>query len=141
MDIQVGQHVYRNTDGTIEIEGALQMEISLRSGGASPQLTFAIFDGAGKMPAKLQGNNFSINQGSAYSLTKSQTSLMITHLESGTEVLNLTVESEKKVVISKGSFYTLKGHIINITPEEWALEKTTVKKGETDMKGKAARLG
>ena len=141
MDIQVGQHVYRNTDGTIEIEGALQMEISLRSGGASPQLTFAIFDGAGKMPAKLQDNNFSINQGSAYSLTKSQTSLMITHLESGTEILNLTVESEKKVVISKGSFYTLKGHIINITPEEWTLEKTTVKKGETDMKGKAARLG
>ena len=141
MDIQVGQHVYRNTDGTIEIEGALQMEISLRSGGASPQLTFAIFDGAGKMPAKLQDNNFSINQGSAYSLTKSQTSLMITHLESGMEVLNLTVESEKKVVISKGSFYTLKGHIINITPEEWTLEKTTVKKGETDMKGKAARLG
>ena len=141
MDIQVGQHLYRNTDGTIEIEGALQMEISLRSGGASPQLTFAIFDGAGKMPAKLQGNNFSINQGSAYSLTKSQTSLMITHLESGMEVLNLTVESEKKVVISKGSFYTLKGHIINITPEEWTLEKTTVKKGETDMKGKAASLG
>ena len=141
MDIQVGQHVYRNTDGTIEIEGALQMEISLRGGGASPQLTFAIFDGAGKMPAKLQDNNFSINQGSAYSLTKSQTSLMITHLESGTEVLNLTVESEKKVVISKGSFYTLKGHIINITPEEWTIEKTTVKKGETDMKGKAARLG
>ena len=141
MDIQVGQHVYRNTDGTIEIEGALQMEISLRGGGASPQLTFAIFDGAGKMPAKLQDNNFSINQGSAYSLTKSQTSLMITHLESGIEVLNLTVESEKKVVISKGSFHTLKGHIINITPEEWTLEKTTVKKGETDMKGKAARLG
>ena len=141
MDIQVGQHVYRNTDGTIEIEGALQMEISLRGGGASPQLTFAIFDGAGKMPAKLQDSNFSINQGSAYSLTKSQTSLMITHLESGMEVLNLTVESEKKVVISKGSFYTLKGHIINITPEEWTLEKTTVKKGETDMKGKAARLG
>ena len=141
MDIQVGQHVYRNTDGTIEIEGALQMEISLRGGGASPQLTFAIFDGAGKMPAKLQDSNFSINQGSAYSLTKSQTSLMITHLESGMEVLNLTVESEKKVVISRGSFHTLKGHIINITPEEWTLEKTTVKKGETDMKGKAARLG
>lgn len=32
MDIQIGQHVYRNTDGTIEIEGALQTEISLRGG-------------------------------------------------------------------------------------------------------------
>ena len=118
MDIQVGQHLYRNTDGTIEIEGALQMEISLRGGGAPPQLTFAIFDGAGKMPAKLQNSYFSINQGSAYSLTKSQSSLVITHPESGTEVLYLTVESENKVVISKGSFYTLKGHIMNITPTE-----------------------
>ena len=141
MDIQVGQHLYRNTDGTIEIEGALQMEISLRGGGAPPQLTFAIFDAAGKMPAKLQNSYFSINQGSAYSLTKSQSSLVITHPESGTEVLNLTVESENKVVISKGSFYTLKGHIMNITPTEWTIEKTTVQEGETDMKGKAASLG
>ena len=93
------------------------------------------------MPAKLQNSYFSINQGSAYSLTKSQSSLVITHPESGTEVLNLTVESENKVVISKGNFYTLKGHIINITPEEWTIEKTTVKEGETDMKGKAVSLG
>ena len=141
MDIQVGQHVYCNTDGTVEIEGALQMEISLRGGGTSPQLTFAIFDRTGKMPAKLQNNTFSINEGSAYSLTKDQTSLVITHVESNTQILNLTVESEKKVVISKGSFYTLKGHIINITPEEWTIEKTTIKEGETDMKGKAASLG
>ncbi len=93
------------------------------------------------MPAKLQNNYFSINEGSAYSLTKSQTSLVITHLESSMEILNLTAESGNKVVISKGNFYTLKGHIINITPKEWTIEKTTVQEGETDMKGKAASLG
>jgi len=141
MDIQVGKHVYRNTDGTIEIEGALQMEIFLRSSGAPPQLTFAIFDRAGKMTAKLQNSHFSINEGSAYSLAKSPTSLLITHHESGTEVLNLTVKSENMIVISEGSFYTLKGHMINITPKEWTIEKTTVTEGETDMRGKAASLG
>ena len=141
MDIQVGQYVYRNTDGTIEIEGALQMEIFLRSSGAHPQLTFAIFNKAGKMTAKLQNSHFSINEGSAYSLTKTTTFLLIKHSESGTEVLNLSVESQNKIVISKGNFYTLKGHIINITPKEWTIEKTTVTEGETDMKGKAASLG
>ena len=141
MDIQVGQHVYRNTDGTIEIDGAWQIEISLRGSGIPPQVTFAIFDGAGKMPAKVQNNNFAINEGSAYSLTKSPTSLVITHSESSTEILNLTVESENKVVISKGNFHTLKGSIINITPDEWTIEKTTIKEGETDMKGKSASLG
>ena len=141
MDIQVGRHVYRNTDGTIEIDGALQIEISLKGSGIPPQVTFAIFNGAGKMPATVQNNNFTINEGSAYSLTKSPTSLVITHSESSTEILNLTVESENKVVISKGNFHTLKGSIINITPDEWTIEKTTVKDGETDMKGKSASLG
>ncbi len=141
MDIQIGQHVYRNTDGTIEIEGALQIEITLRGGGAPPQLNFAIFDAVGKIPGKLMSSNFTVNEGSAYSLSKSPTSLVITHPESGTEVLNIAVESENKVVISKGKFHTLKGHTVIITPEDWTIEKTTVTKGETDMKGKGVSLG
>lgn len=140
MDIQVGQHVYRNTDGTIEIEGALQIEIELRK-GSPPRVNFAIFDKVGKIPAKLMNSTFTINEGSAYALTKSPTSLSITHQETGTDVLNLEVESENKVVISKGHFHTLKGHDIIITPTEWTIEKTTVKEGETDMKGKSASLG
>ncbi len=141
MDIQIGQHVYRNTDGTIEIEGALQIEITLRGGGAPPQLNFAIFDAVGKIPGKLMSSNFTVNEGSAYSLSKSPTSIVITHPESGTEVLNIAVESENKVVISKGKFHTLKGHTVTITPEDWTIEKTTVTKGETDMKGKGVSLG
>jgi len=141
MDIQIGKHVYRNTDGTIEIEGALQIEIELRGAGTPPRLNFAIFDTVGKLPAKLMSSNFTNNEGNAYSLKKSPTSLVVTHPESGTEVLNLAVESENKVVISNGNFYTLKGHSITITPDEWTIEKTTVKEGETDMKGKGISLG
>ncbi len=141
MDIQVGQHVYRNTDGTIEIEGALQIEIALRGDSATPLLNFAIFDGAGKMPAKLMKNTFDINESSAYSLTKSPNSLVLTHTPTGTNVLTIDVTPEKRVVISQGKFFTLKGHTIHITPKEWTIEKTTVGEGETDMKGKAACLG
>jgi hypothetical protein len=141
MDIQVGQHVYRNTDGTVEIEGALQIEIALREGNTPPLLNFAIFDGAGKMPAKLMKSTFDINEGSAYALTKSPNSLVLTHPASGTTVLTLDVTPEKRVVISQGKFFTLKGHTIQITPKEWTIEKTTVGEGETDMKGKAASLG
>ena len=124
MDIQIGQHMYRNTDGTIEIEGALQIEIDVRGNGAPPRLNFAIFDGMGKLPAKIMNSVFTINEGNAYALAKSPTSLVLTHPETGTEVLNLAVESDKKVVISKGQFYTLKGHTITITPEEWTIEAT-----------------
>jgi len=118
MDIQIGKHVYRNTDGTIEIEGALQIEISLRGGGAPPQLNFVIFDAVGKIPGKLNSSNFTVNEGNVYSLKKSPTSLVITHPETSTEVLNLSVESENTVVISQGKFYTLKGHTITITQSD-----------------------
>jgi hypothetical protein len=141
MDIQIGQHVYRNTDGTIEIEGALQIEIDIRGNGTPPRLNFAIFDGGGKLPTKIMSSVFTINESNAYALAKTPNSIVVTHPGSGTEVLNLAVESDKKVVISRGEFFTLKGHTIRITPEEWTIEKTTVKEGETDMKGKSASLG
>lgn len=141
MDIQVGQHVYRNTDGTMEIEGALQIEIALRGDTTTPLLNFAIFDGAGKMPAKLMKNHFDINEASAYLITKSPNGITLTHPASGTNVLTLEVTPEKRVVISQGKFFTLKGHTLQITPKEWTIEKTTVGEGETDMKGKAACLG
>ena len=141
MDVQIGQHVYRSTNGMIEIEGALQLEIELRGANIPPRLNFAIFDAVGKIPAKLMNSNFTVNEGNAYALSKNPTSLVLTHLESGTEVLNLAVESDNKVLISQGNFYTLKGHLLNITPDQWTIEKTTVKKGETDMQGKAVCLG
>ena len=141
MDIQIGKHLYRNTDGTIEVEGVLQIEIDLRDSGSPPRLNFALFDPNGKLPAKLMNSTFTINEGSAYSLTKSPTSIVIKHQESGKEVLNLSVESENKVLISQGNFYSLKGHPVTITPNEWTIEKTTVKEGETDMKGKTVSLG
>jgi hypothetical protein len=141
MDIQIGKHVYRNTDGTIEIEGALQIEIEVRGTGTPPRLNFAVFDEVGKLPCKLMSSNFTQNEGNAYSLKKSPTSIVLTHPQSGTEVINLTLESENKIVISNGKFYTLKGHTLTITPDEWTIEKTTVKEGETDMKGKGISLG
>jgi hypothetical protein len=45
------------------------------------------------------------------------------------------------VEIPEGEFYTLKGHLLKITPNEWSVEKTTEKSGETDMKGQPVAVG
>jgi hypothetical protein len=45
------------------------------------------------------------------------------------------------VEIPEGEFYTLKGHILKITPQQWSVEKTTGVSGETDMKGEAVAVG
>ena len=139
MDIQIGAHLYRNSNGTIEVEGVPQIDIEPRSSGGFPRVNFALFDN-GKMPAKLTNSTLAINEGQAYALERSPTSLVMRHQESGKEILNMTLEENGRLVISQGEFCTLKGHTLTITPLEWTLEKTTVAEGETDVQGKAVPL-
>lgn len=141
MDIQVGPHLYRNTDGNIEVEGVLQMEISLAKSGEPLKVNFAIFDSAGKMPGKLMNSTLVTNERGTYQLAKEPTSLALTDLEQGEEILKIDVKEGDRVVISKGQFYSLKGHLMTITPLEWSVHKTTTKSGETDLKGNPVSLG
>lgn len=140
MDIQIGPHLYRNSNGTIEVEGVPQIDIEPRAAGGFPKVNFALFETGGKMPAKLTNSTLAINEGQAYALERSPTSLVMRHQDSGKEILNMTLEENGRLVISQGEFYTLKGHTLTITPLEWTLEKTTVTEGETDVQGKAVPL-
>ena len=82
MDIQIGSHLYRNSNGTIEIEGVPQIDIEPRSSGGFPKVNFALFDN-GKMPAKLTDSTLAINEGQAYSVERSLTSLVMRHQAAG----------------------------------------------------------
>lgn len=139
MDIQIGPHLYRNSNGTIEVEGVPQIEIEPRPSGGFPKVNFALFD-KGKMPAKLTNGTLAINEGQAYALEKSPTSLVMRHQDSGREILHVTLEENGRLVIAQGQFDTMKGHTLTITPLEWTLEKTTMQAGETDLQGKAVSL-
>ena len=140
MDIRIGPHWYRNTNGTIEIEGLPQIEFEFPDNGRPPRVNFAIFDAVGKMPGKLMNSSLAVNEEGAYTLIKDSSSLVLKKTDSGTEVLHVQFEDGKRIIISRGEFFTLKGHLLKITPLEWKVEKTTGKAGETDMKGKPAAI-
>ena len=140
MDIQVGPHWYRNTDGTIEIEGLPQIEIEFRDNGKPPRVNFAIFDAVGKMPGKLMNSSLAVNEQGAYTLIKDPSQLIIKNSDSGKEVLHMQFSNGNHVIIPRGEFYTLKGHLLTISPNEWRVEKNTGREGETDMKGKAVAI-
>ncbi len=141
MDIQVGPHLYRNTNGTVEIEGVPQIEFALRKPGGPLSLTFVLFDSRGLMPLKIVNSALAINEQRAYELIKETTSLVLTHRESGEQVLHIELKEEDRVVITQGSFITLKAHHMTITPREWSVDKASAKAGETDMEGKSVSLG
>ena len=142
MDVKVGPHWYRNSNGTVEIEGLPQMELELRkTGGVPVRVNFAIFDSGGKLHAKIEANSLVINEQGAYHLERSETGLMMTNTSNRKRVLAINVGENNQVEIPEGEFYTLKGHILKITPDEWSVEKITEKAGETDMKGQPVTAG
>ena len=142
MDVKVGPHWYRNSNGTVEIEGLPQIEMELRKTGGVPiRVNFAIFDSGGKLHAKIESNSLVINEQGAYQLERSAKGLALTKTSDQTRVLAINVGENDQVEIPEGEFYTLKGHIIKITPREWSVEKTTGTAGETDMQGQPVAVG
>jgi hypothetical protein len=142
MDVKVGPPWYRNSNGIVEIEGLPQIELQLRKTGGSPvRVNFAIFDHIGKLHAKIEANSLVINQQGAYQLDRVENGLVLTNRGDRKRVLAINVTGTDQVEIPEGEFYTLKGHLLKITPNEWSVEKTTEKSGETDVKGKAVAVG
>ena len=66
---------------------------------------------------------------------------MLTTTNNRKRVLAINVGENNQVEIPEGEFYTLKGHILKITPQEWSVEKTKGKAGETDMQGQPVTVG
>ncbi len=142
MDVKVGPHWYRNSNGIVEIEGLPQIELQLRKTGGIPvRVNFAIFDKIGKLHAKVEANSMVINEQGAYQLERLENGLVLTNKGDRKHVLTVNVTGTNQVEIPEGEFYTLKGHLLTITPKEWSVEKTTVQSGETDMKGQAVAVG
>lgn len=118
------------------------MELELRkTGGVPVRVNFAIFDSGGKLHAKIEANSLVINEQGAYHLERSEKGLTLTTTSKGKRILAINVGENNQVEIPEGEFYTLKGHILKITPQEWSVEKITEKAGETDMKGQPVTVG
>lgn len=141
MDIEIGSNLYKNTNGIIDIEGVPQFELSIKQPSRALLVNFALFDGAGRMMAKVVDSNLTFNERRAYQLAKSPTSVSLKHEESGTVVFALELREGNRVVFSKGSFHTIKGHRLDVSQTEWRIDKKHFSGKETDTKGGAVFLG
>jgi hypothetical protein len=141
MDVEVGSNVYRNTDGMIEIEGVPQIEVALKPITGALLVNFALFNEEGKVTAKLNDSTLMINEKRAYDVTRTPKSLLLTHPASGTVILQIDVSAPGVVVLTKGEFHTMKGHVIRISSTEWNIDKLRASGTIQDLKGKSVVLG
>ena len=104
MDVKVGPHWYRNSNGTVEIEGLPQIELELRkTGGVPVRMNFAIFDKWGKLHAKIEANSLVINEQGAYHLERLEKGLVLTTTSNRKRVLTINVGENDQVEIPEGN--------------------------------------
>ncbi len=141
MDLEVGSNLYQNTDGTIEVEGVPQIEIALKPSTNALLINFALFDEQGKMTAKLVDSALTFNERRAYEITKAASRVTLTHVETKNIVLQFELKKPDLVAFTRGGFYTVKGHLLEVSPTEWKIEKQRSSGATQDLKGGAVKLG
>lgn len=141
MDVEVGSNLYRNTDGTIEVEGIPQIQVALKPATGALLVNFALFDGSGKVTAKLNDSTLMINEKRAYEVSRTPKSLELTHLASGNVVLKMELKAPDLVAFTKGAFHTIKGHLFEVSPTEWKIDKLRASGTTQDVKGGSVVLG
>ncbi len=141
MDMEIGSNVYRNTNGTIEVEGVPQVQIVLKGPTNAVLVSFALFDSNGKMIAKLVDSTLTFNERRAYELDKTPTRLTLTHAESRNVVLQIDVKAPDQIVFSKAGFHSIKGHLLEVSSKEWKIDRQKSSGTTQDANGGSVKIG
>ena len=141
MDIEIGSNLYRNANGTIEVEGVPQIHVARHPSTGMLLVNFALFDSNGRMLAKVVDSTMMFNERRAYELTKTNKSLAMKEAESGKILLQFDVKASDVVSFLQGEFHTMKGRLFQVSPTEWKLDKQQKSGLTLDAKGGAVSIG
>ena len=141
MDIEIGSNLYRNSNGTIEVEGVPQIQLARHPSTRALLVNFALFDSNGRMLAKVVDSTIMFNERRAYEVTKTDKSVAMKEIESGKLVLHFEMKASDVVALSRGEFHTMKGHLLEVSPKEWKLDKQQQSGLTQDAKGGAVSIG
>ena len=141
MELEIGSNLYRNTDGTVEVEGVPQMTVGLRKPEGPLLVSFVMFDQVGRVVMKVVDSTMAFNERRAHELEKTATRFVLKNTESGKVVVLMEVKQPGRVTITKGDWITIKGHRMEILPHEWRLDKLKKVGEDVDVKGASVKLG
>jgi len=140
MNLEVGSNVYRNTDGTIEVEGVPLIQVAQHPSTGAILLNFALFDQTGKMLVKLVDSTIMFNERRAYDVTKTPKTVTLKESNSGKVLLQFDVKAPNVVVFSKGDSHD-EGHLLEVSSKEWKIDKLRASGTTQDASGGAVKLG
>ena len=141
MDIEVGSNLYRNSNGTIEIEGVPQIQVTRHPSTGALLVNFALFDANGRMLAKVVDSTLMFNERRAYDLSKTASSITVRDAALAKVLLQLDVRPPDRISFSIGEFHTIKGRLLEVSPKEWKIDKERKSGMDLDARGGAISIG
>ncbi|MCP9446245.1 MAG: hypothetical protein NNA22_01570 [Nitrospira sp.] len=141
MDIEVGSNLYRNSDGTIMIDGVPHIQISRHPSTGAVLVNFALFDENGRMLAKIVDSALMFNERRAYALNKTARQVSMTEAATGTVLLQLDMKEPDHIRFSQGAFYTMKGRLLEVSDKEWKIGKLAKRNQTIDANGGPVVIG
>jgi hypothetical protein len=141
MDVQIGSNLYRNTDGTVEVDGLPQIMLSQKRPGGPLLVNFVVYDEVGRIIAKVVDSTLAFNERRAHEVSRTPAGLIITQMESGKTLLKVELSSEGRAVIPQAAFLTVKGHLLEVSTTEWKIEKKRMAGQTSDANGAAVIIG
>lgn len=140
IDVEIGSNVYRNSNGTIEIEGVAQIDVVLPKPEGPLKVNCVLYDSASRLTVKIVDSTLAFNERRSHELTRTPTSLLVKNTETGKVVLHLELK-DGRVVFKQGELLTVKTHLLQVSPTEWRIEKHHMSGKDSDMQGKAVAIG
>lgn len=141
MDLEIGSNSYRNTNGTIEIEGVPLIEVSQHPSTGAVLVNFVLFDRVGKMLVKLSDSTMMFNERRAYEVAKTPKGLSLKESATGKVLMQFEVKGPNVVALSQGEVPTIKGHLLEVSAKEWKLDKQRASGVTEDLKGGPVKIG
>jgi hypothetical protein len=141
LDVEIGSNLYRNCDGTVEVEGVPQVELALPKPEGPLKVTCVVYDQVGRLMVKVVDSTMAFNERRAHDLTRTPTSVLLKNNETGKVVLNVELKAPGRVVFKQGEMLTIKGHLLQVSPTEWRIDKRQMSGKELDLAGKPAAIG
>jgi hypothetical protein len=141
MDVQIGSSLYRNTDGTIEVDGLPQIILAQKKPGGPLLVNFVVYDEGGRVIAKVVDSTMAFNERRAHDLNRTPTGMIITQVESGQTLLKVELSPEGRAVIPLAGFLTVKGRLFEVSATEWKIESKRVASQTSDAQGASAVIG
>ncbi|MFM8540122.1 MAG: hypothetical protein ACKOBZ_01395 [Nitrospira sp.] len=139
--MEIGSNVYRNTDGTVEVEGVPQLAVVLKKPEGPVLVNFVTFDTGGRVTSKMVDSTMQLNERRALDLVKTLSSVKLTDTESGKVVLHVELQAPEYVVLKEAHFVTVKGHLLDVSLVEWRIGKRHESGKTTAVNGGAVAIG